>query len=58
MNLRRDFELWILNIVATDMGTSIVGLIAFCSIILLQDYGGQGVECGSLNINGLHNQRE
>ena len=37
------------------MGIFEVGLNAFCIMILLQAYGGQGVECGSLNVIGLHN---
>ena len=36
------------------MGTFKVGLNAFCIMILLQAYGGQGVECGSLNVTGPH----
>ena len=31
------------------MGTLEVGLNAFCIMLWLQAYGGQGVECGSLN---------
>lgn len=40
------------------MGTSEVGLDAFCIVIWLQDYGGQGVECDGLNENGpyVHHQ--
>ena len=37
------------------MGTSEAGLNAFCIMILLQAYGGQGVECGSLNVTDPHN---
>ena len=34
------------------MGTFEVGLNAFCIILWLQAYGGQGVECGGLNRYG------
>ena len=34
------------------MRTFEVGLSAFCVMILSQSYGGQGVECGSLNVTG------
>ena len=37
------------------MGTFEVELNAFCIMILLQSYEGQGVECGSLNVIGPHN---
>ena len=37
------------------MRTFEVKLNAFCIMILLQVYGGQGVECGSLNVTGYHN---
>ena len=30
-------------------------LLKFCIIILLQVYGSQGMECGSLNVIGPHN---
>lgn len=36
------------------MGTSEVGLNAFCVMTWLQPYGGQGVERGDLNKNGLN----
>ena len=34
------------------MGTFEVGLNAFCTMIWLQAYGGQRVECDSLSKNG------
>ena len=36
------------------MQTFNVGLIAFYIVVLLQAYGGQGVECGSLNVIDPH----
>ena len=36
------------------MGTSEFGLHAFYIMILLQDYEGQGAECGGLDENGPH----
>ena len=37
------------------METSEVELNAFCSMVLLQAYGGLGMECGHLNGISLHN---
>ena len=55
MNLRRDFELE--NTVETIIvqGTFEIGLNAFCIMILLQAYGDQGMEDGSLDVTGPHN---
>ena len=36
------------------MGTSEIVLNTFYVMILLQGYGGQGVECGSFNVTGPH----
>ena len=36
------------------MRTFEVRLNAFCIMILLKAYGGQGVECGDLNVTGPH----
>ena len=35
------------------MGAFEVGLNEFCIMILLQDYEGQGMDCGRLNVIGL-----
>lgn len=37
------------------MGTFEIELNAFCILILLQEYGAQGVEYDSLNVIGPHN---
>lgn len=60
MHLREDFELWTLNIVKTmlDYEYFEVGLNTFCIVILLQAYGGHGVECGSLKVIGSHKLME
>ena len=64
MNLRRDFEIWTFNIVETRYGGFKIGLSVFCIRLWLdmhplhpqkthvfeQAYGGQGVECGGLNV--------
>ena len=57
MNLRRDFEFIDTVETVIDYGDFEVGLNTFCIMILLQVYGYQGVECGSLNVIGLHNPK-
>ena len=41
-----------MNLSEKTMATFEVGLNAFCILILLQAYGGQEVECDSLNVTG------
>ena len=36
------------------MGSFEVGINVFFTMKLLRNYGGQEVECGSLNVTGLH----
>ena len=59
MSLRRDVELWTSNIVETVIyyGTFEVGINEFCIMLwhthaFEQAHGGQGLECGNLNMLG------